>query len=138
MNPSNVCNFTSLTFVPVRRMYQSDVCTSPTFEPVRRLFQSDVCASPTFVSQTFVLSDLCTVRRLYKDIRFRKFDFVAKTPLLCFKASAMGPRGGTDLKFKYIPRVNTLNTFNSYHSFTCGFKNSLMDQVSDIRNISIL
>jgi len=53
----SIRNLSSPTFflinVPVRRLYQSDVCTSPTFVPVRRLYWSDVCAS-----------DVCTVRRL--------------------------------------------------------------------------
>jgi len=43
------------TFVLIRRLYLSDVCTSPTFVLVRRLYQSDVCTGPTFV----------LVRRLY-------------------------------------------------------------------------
>ena len=52
MYPSDVCP--GPTFVPVRRLYQSDVCksdicTGPTFVPVRRLCQSYVCTSPTFV-----------------------------------------------------------------------------------------
>ena len=34
-------------------------CTRPTFVLVRRLYQSDVCTSPTFVRPTFVLSDVC-------------------------------------------------------------------------------
>ena len=42
------------TFVPVWRLYQSDVCTSLTFVLVRRL------SGPTFV-----LSEVCTARRLY-------------------------------------------------------------------------
>ena len=52
------------TFVPVWRLYQSDVCTSLTFVPVWRLYQSDVCSSLTFLSPMFVLSDLCSVRSL--------------------------------------------------------------------------
>ena len=48
-------------------MYPSDVCTGPTFVPVRRLYWSDVCTGPTFVRRTFVLSDVCGVRRLYWD-----------------------------------------------------------------------
>ena len=59
---SDVC--TGPTFVPVQRLYQSNVCTSTTFVPVRRLYQSDVCTGKTLVSPTFVLSDLCGVRRL--------------------------------------------------------------------------
>ena len=34
-------------------------CTCPTFVLVRRLYQSDVCTSPTFVSFRFVPSDVC-------------------------------------------------------------------------------
>ena len=58
------------TFVLIRRLYLSDVCTSPTFVLVRRLYQSDVCTGPTFVlvrrlycptfvSLMFVPSDVC-------------------------------------------------------------------------------
>ena len=72
---SDVC--TCQTFLPVRSLYQSDVCTSPTFVPVRRLYQYNVSTSLTFVpvrrlcqsvvctSPTFMLSDLCSVRRLW-------------------------------------------------------------------------
>ena len=66
-------DYSSLTLVPVRRSYQSDDYTSLTLVPVRRLYQSDVRTSPTFV-----LSDLCSVRRLYWyllvcDIEFKKY-----------------------------------------------------------------
>ena len=46
-------NVPVLTFLLVRRLYQSDVCTSPSFVKVRRLYQSDICKS-----------DVCTVRTL--------------------------------------------------------------------------
>ena len=83
----NICLYQSkVFFLPVLRLYQSDVCkvrrlycptfvlsdvcksdvctslkffASLTFVPVWCLYQSDVCTSPTFV-----LSYVCTVRRL--------------------------------------------------------------------------
>ena len=37
----------------------------PTFvRVIRRLSHSDVCPTPTFVTPTFVLSDVCPIRRL--------------------------------------------------------------------------
>ena len=56
MDPSNFC--TGQTFVLVQCLSQSDICIS-------RLYQSKVCTSTTFVSPTFVLSDLCNIRRLW-------------------------------------------------------------------------
>ena len=53
------------TFVLVRHLHLSIVCPSPTFVPVRRLYQCDVCTSPTFVSPTLLLSELCSIRRMW-------------------------------------------------------------------------
>ena len=47
------------------QMYLSNVSTSPTFVLVRRLYQSDVCTVWRLYGPTFVRSDVCTVRRLY-------------------------------------------------------------------------
>ena len=59
LSQSDVC--TSPTFVSVRRLYQSDVCTSPTLVPVRLLSQSVVCTSPTFVPVRLLSqSEVCT------------------------------------------------------------------------------
>ena len=40
---------TSLMFVPVQRLYQSNVCTSPTFVLVQSWYQSSLCTSLAFV-----------------------------------------------------------------------------------------
>ena len=59
LSQSDVC--TSPMFVSVRLLSQSDVCTSPTFVSVRRLYHPNVCLSPTFVSvRRLYQSDACT------------------------------------------------------------------------------
>ena len=48
------------------KMYPFDVCTGWTFVLVRRFSQSDICTSLTFLSPMFVLSDVCTVRSVFR------------------------------------------------------------------------
>ena len=42
------------------KMYPSDVCTSPMFVPVRRLYQSDVCKSDVCTVRPSLAYDVCT------------------------------------------------------------------------------
>ena len=52
-----------------------DICTG-TFVVVRRLSQSDICTRLTFVSPTFVQSNLCTVQRMWVRRLYHKYAFL--------------------------------------------------------------